>query len=327
MSKDMFDQFYMIQVQAKNLEKKGLESQALKLYLEIIATYVPDSTFPYERCVLLLEKNERFDEAKDVCKQALLKIKEESLPGDPNFFLNRLKKIQEKETPPPREKQKIVLLKNLRKPLFLIPLGLYFLLSVLLSLPAQLSKLVFLLTMGLSFLLAIEIYGRIKEKISIKQPGTVLLLSLLVSAYMASLIPPPDWELFLVFQGFTPSSVVETDPQDGQTPDVTITDTDLENLEQLFDRDLVIQSFDLVESDKTMTLTVFLKPGASLDEAKEATKDLLVTFSTLKGFPTPESPKVGQLYRLYRTSIKVIDSLGQTVLSGDVNRFNERLYW
>lgn len=69
--KRRFDKSIALYNRALKAEKAGRYNQALKLYLENIDLYSPRGLSHWKRPAILLEKLKRYDEAIEICNQAL----------------------------------------------------------------------------------------------------------------------------------------------------------------------------------------------------------------------------------------------------------------
>ncbi len=90
MERDRFDQFYMMQTQAKGLETKGVKRAALDLYVEIIEDYFPDTDYSFQRAVVLLIECGKVERAKEYCKLAIERIENAEMKGNCAFFERQL---------------------------------------------------------------------------------------------------------------------------------------------------------------------------------------------------------------------------------------------
>lgn len=338
MSKDKYDEYYLTLTQAKNQEKRGLEAQALDTYLEITVNYKPDTDYAFERAVLLLEKKEKFQQAKEVCLLALKRIAEDDMRGNVEFYKNRLEKIEEKHKNSKKDHpqdQSFQLPAYLRKNTFLALAATYLFISLILSLPDQIAKFAFLVFLAITTLLIIDIAKNIQNQVTIKLQSIILAVSIVATLSSASLVPPPDWAKFLSFQGFSQAASdkpLESEPQekdDSETGDATIESDDLDKLKSLLEKDLIIADYILSIEEKRLYLTVYLAAGATKDEAKGAIASLLSELNSIKGFKRPEEgdDRLGGLYKEIIASVDVFDSFGIRLMTGSSNRVSQKISW
>jgi hypothetical protein len=327
MSKDRFDEYFLTLTQAKNHEKLGRDAQALEVFLEIIKTYSPDTDYAYERAVILLEKKLNYSKAKEICIQAIEKIKKGDLTGDLDFYESRLNRIDEKLSAlVPKAQSKLP--EYLKNHTFIaLSLG-YMAIALILSLPNKFSKFFFLVFAAISFLLIIEIFKNIKKKLTVKWQSLLLLAFLVATMGAASLIPPPEWTQFLSVGTFTTSTPLTSAPPSTSIPGSTeMNDDDLSILRNLLDSSYIIADYELYYSDRTMDLIVYLTPAASTDAAKEAIVALLKELNAIKGFEPGLNDRLGDLYKHYSVSITGYTSFGERIINAQVFRASQKIGW
>ncbi len=336
MSKDKYDEYYLTLTQAKNLEKRGLEAQALETYIKITEDYLPDTDFAFERAVLILEKKLQFSQAMEVCQLALKRIAEEDMRGEVEFYQNRLTKLEEKHKVAVASQKKTepsAVPQYFKRSTFFAVATAYILVSALLSLPFKLAKFSFLIFLAITGLLLIDIIKNLQRQITIKLQSFILVFALIVTIVSASFVPPPDWTNFFSFDGFSQvsdqSTLENPEPTEEETGDSSVGEADLDKLEALLDKDLIISDYVLSVDGSRMDLTVYLVVGATKDEAKGAISGLLLELNSIKGYSRPENgdEKLGNLYKDLSVSIDVFDSLGARMLRGQLNRANQRISW
>lgn len=335
MSKDKYDEYYLTLTQAKNLEKRGLEAQALEVYLQITEKYLPDTDFAFERAVLMLEKRDNLETAITICKLALKRIKEDEMRGKPEFYLARLEKLDEKQnTKRAQEKgTSLDLPAYFKRNGFIAIAAAYVLISILLSFPNKYAKFAFMLFFAITLVFAFEIVKQVQRNVSIKRSSVILLVSLIGTLASASLVPPPEWTNFFSFQGFynsnTQTVLEETTTATTAEPEAEISTDDLDKLKLLLDKDLIIEDYDLAIDGKRLNLVVYLAPAVSKEEAKGAIIGLLTELNAIKGFSRADEAtgKLGDLYKQISASIDVYDSFGVLMLRGELNRASQKISW
>lgn len=338
MSKDKYDEYYLTLTQAKNLEKRGLEAQALEVYLKITEEYLPDTDYAFERAVLMLEKRSDFEGAQAICHLALKRIKEDDMRGKVDFYTGRLERLSEKA-----KAQKTAAAKSdlPELPAYLkrnssLALGLaYLVVSILLSLPDKLAKLAFLIFFALTLLLIVEVVKQVQKNLSIKYHSIVLLVAMVATLVSASLVEPPEWTNFVSFQGFRASGAAPgleaTSPATtAKEPGASEIDADdMDKLQSLIEKDLIIADYTLSVDGNRLDLTVYLAPGASENEAKKAISGLFLELNSIKGYSRPggDDDSLGPLYKDVSASIDVFDSFGIRMMRGQLNRANQKISW
>lgn len=336
MSKDKFDEYYLALTQGKNLEKRGLEAQALEAYLAITQQYLPDTDFAFERAVLLLEKKMDFARAKEVSQLALKRIKEDGVRGNPEFYLNRLEKIEEKIAIKARDQKDATtsgVPRYFRKNAFIAISLSYLVISVLLSLPNKIAKFSFLIFFAITGIFLVEVIKNLQKNIVVKWQTAVFSLCLLGTLLAASQVPPPEWTQFFSLDHFSGERISESQTNsasEAEDPSKSeITTGDLDMLSAMLDKDLIIADYQLTVDEKRLDLIVFLAPGATKDEAKSAVEDLFLELNAIKGYTSQNNSgdTLGDLYKSVSASIDVIDSFGQRLMRGQLNRANQRISW
>lgn len=335
MSKDKYDEYYLTLTQAKNLEKRGLEAQALEVYLQITEKYLPDTDFAFERAVLMLEKRENLETAISICRLALKRIKEDEMRGKPEFYLARLEKLEEKKSAKKVQEKgaPLDLPAYFKRHSFIAIATAYVLVSALLCFPDKFAKFAFLIFFAITLVFVVEIVKQVQRNVSIKRSSIILLVSLIGTLASASLVPPPDWTNFFSLEGFYKSSgqtaLEETTTATTAEPEAEISTDDLDKLKLLLDKDLIIEDYDLAIDGKRLNLVVYLAPAVGKEEAKRAITGLLTELNAIKGFSRADEAtgKLGDLYKQVSASIDVYDSFGVLMLRGELNRASQKISW
>lgn len=94
--KEVFDTYYSMFEKARELEKQDKPDEALNLYLHILSSFTPEGTLYYERPMILLEKQQRFSEAIEICERAIKEIKAKTFNADVKPFETRLSRLMKK---------------------------------------------------------------------------------------------------------------------------------------------------------------------------------------------------------------------------------------
>ena len=80
---------------ARELEKAHKTDQALEIYLSLIP-YRPEGTDYYTRPCIILEKQQRYREAIEICDIAIHEIEEQHFHADTQDFLHRRERLMKK---------------------------------------------------------------------------------------------------------------------------------------------------------------------------------------------------------------------------------------
>ncbi|MCK8058927.1 MULTISPECIES: hypothetical protein [unclassified Fusibacter] len=329
MKNDKFDEFYMKQTQAKNKEKMGRSSEALKLYLDIIENYFPDTDYSFEHAVLLLEKANRLDEAKSICTTALERIKSGEMKGNKFFFETHLLKIDEKTSSKKSDHHWDIPAFFKNRPLIVVSVF-YLLAALIYSLPSKIYKFIFIVFIGVALVVLFELLKSARKSLSIKFQSIALIFSLFIAMAAAAQLPPPDWTNFFSLQSISEmntETTIERSVAPNEDKDSSISSQDVDTLEAMFESDLVVSELYIEIDDNLISISLYLKPAATTEEAKNAVKSILLELNSIKGYERPDDNRMGDLYKDYSTQIQVFDSFSNRILRGQVRRFNQKLNW
>lgn len=89
------EQFKLLKT-AKKLEQMGSTQRALEIYLEIHEKYDPNTSDAYERPAILLERYKRYEEALQLCEEAIDEINNDRMSGTIDKFERRIESIHNK---------------------------------------------------------------------------------------------------------------------------------------------------------------------------------------------------------------------------------------
>lgn len=339
MLNDKFREMYLKLAQAKNLDKKGNTEAALKAYIHLIENYNLQDTYAYERCCSLLMQKARYTEAKSFAKVCLEKIRAEELNGSPLFFIDILKKAEEREVPTTiNVKSTSKYSFSIAENMFTISIVLIVLvLSLLLSLPDKIFKLIFVFFGGVGAVLFVEIIRDLYKNYNIKIKSIVVIISISLSIIAAFNMPKNEWDNFLAFttlqdlQKHTsgeisrPSDERETDDKkDAQTK---ISEEDIDSLKNLAFMHAELIDFKIEIDRYRIKLKTVVSNTTSLSRAKSLSETILSDLNTIKNEESAEGEKLGSLYKKYSAEINVYNESGSNIANADVSKTTSKISW
>lgn len=336
---DRFDQYFMLQTQAKKMEQTGSTVKAIELYTEIISNYQPYDDFPYDRLSILLEKNHNAAESIIICEKAIEKIKNSEIKGDSAKFEDRIKRLIPKvqntdaTTKPLREKEVV----DLHLPLFKEMKGTKALLSLsfyavafAFSVPDHwLRFVVIVLFFGFLDYLCFALINITQAK------RTLITLSIslvfLIATLFASLQLPEVKELIALKEN-TQATESETIVKESagtvlEDPDAPLIDEALlEKARKTIELEPAYEKCALSATADTIEVNLTVKASTSTEEADRIFKKLAKNISALasqKGTTAPSDGQYGSLYETYTLNFMAIDTFDTPVLSGSLfkNKF------
>jgi len=352
---DKFNEFYMLQNQAKKFEQGGMDDKALELYLKIIGEYLPNNDFSYDRASTLLEKKNRYAEALSVCEKALTLIKAADIQGDAAKFTKKMERIRSKSTadasvhtivskkapeefhfglPGFRSHQKLMMVLG----------ALYYALAALAAYPDQPYAFLFLFMLAFFGSYGLETLMKLANGKACTKAAALTLVALAAAGFSASQMPQVQayWNVDGTQQSEEAGERSEKDgsgPEGGSTADPDA-DTDREAPEiptkyliaaaKAAEKNPASEYADLTVDGTHITMSLIVKPGTSQGEieamAAEMTRTLggLMTSENLKG---PDDSSFGELYTFYAATVLVTDTLDQELGSGELMKNEPRFEW
>lgn len=333
---DRFDQYFMLQTQAKKMEQTGSNAKAIELYTEIISSYQPYDDFPYDRLSILLEKNNNVSESIAVCGKAIEKIKAGDIKGDAAKFEDRIKrlsgKVQANESSEKIIKEKEVvdlhlpLLKTMKGPKVILSLVLYAI-ALAVSVPDHLLRFVVIfLFFGFIDYLTDALLKLTKDKRAFITLSIALIF--LISAFMTSLQLPEVKELIELKENQQPTEtetiVKESAGTVVEDPDAPLIDEALlEKARKTIELEPAYEKCVLSATSNAIDVALTVKAGTSAEESERIFKKLARNISSLasaKGTTAPNDSHYGSLYDSYTLSFTATDTFDTPVLAGSLHK-------
>lgn len=347
---DKFNEFYMMQNQAKKLEQSGLEDKALELYLKIIAEYLPNNDFSFDRAATILEKKFKYPEAIGICEKAMEKIKAADIQGDPAKFQLKIDRMRQKaqsdsqfqsaaDKGPPEEFHFGLPGFRTANKLIMVAGSAYYALIAYSSYPDQLYTFLFLLALAFVGSYGLETMMKLANNKTCTKALSVTLITLIIAGFSAAQIP--QVKVYWAADG-TQQSEEEgektgdgqgtgaTEPLDTDREPPTIPEKYLEATAKAADKHPATEQALITAQPGEIQIDLIVKPGTSHKSIEEIADDMLrtlgglMTSEKLKG-PTDES--LGELYYFYGVTLTVTDSLEQLVDEGTLARQTDTIKW
>lgn len=344
---DKFNEFYMLQNQAKKFEQSGLDDKALELYQKIIAEYVPNNDFSFDRAATLLEKKFKYPEAIAVCEKAMERIKAGDLPGDAEKFRLKIERIRSKAGSDAHFKAAVSAKEpedfhfglpgfRTHRRLMMILGTVYYTLAALLAYPDQFYTFMFLFAMAFVGSYGLEVLMKLAARKACLKALAVVLIALTASGY--ALANVPQVKAYWNVTGMQPSKEEGPRTGDGTAPETPDTERTPPEIPEKYltatantaDKhpatELALVSVDM----DRVVIDLIVKPGTNLDTVKSISEDMvrtlggLMTSENLKG-PGAETP--GELYDFYSAAILVTDTLEQTIAEGQLAKKGKVVNW
>ncbi len=347
---DKFTEFYMMQNQAKKLEKSGLDDKALELYLKIIAEYQPNDDFSFDRAATLLEKKSRHADAIAVCEKAIQKIKSENIEGNVFKFQQKIDRIREKvksdlSTQPvaaaKRHEEFRFGLPGFRTPnkLVMILATAYYGLAAYSSYPDQFYTFLFMFSMAFVGSFGLDLMMKLHNNKVCFKTLAVTLIALGISGY--SLTHVPQFQVYFPVGGFVQSGEIDGTPEESEAPEPIEVDAHdrtppeipanyLATTEKVADKYPGSDHAIVVADKKTVIIELIVNPGTDLKTIEEISHEMiktlggLMTSEELKG---PTDTSLGELYDFYSVTIVAIDTLEQPVNQGILTQKATEIKW
>lgn len=343
---DKFNEFSMLQNQAKKFEQGGLDDKALEIYLRIVDEYMPNNDYSFDRAAILLEKKYKYSEAIGICKKAIEKIESGDLQGDPEKFQKKIERIQLKAKndtsfQEPAEKKEpeafhfgLPGFRSTNKLTMVLGLA-YYSLAVFSSYPDQLYIFLFMFALAFVGSYGAELMMKLANKKTCKKAFSVVLISLVIAGY--SIAQVPQVKVYWDPSGTQLSEGDGSGTGDGTAP---APDTDrlppeipVKYLEAMANTAAKHPGFDnayaLVDMG-TVVIDLVVMPGTSQDSIQSIAEDMvrtlggLMTSENLKG---PDDGSFGEVYDFYGVTIEVTDTLQQPVNEGTLLKDTNEIRW
>jgi len=345
---DRFNEFYMMQTQAKKFEQNGLDEKALETYLKIISEYAPNNDFSFDRAVALLEKKMKFSQALEVCEKTIALIEAGDLDGDAEKYRSRLARIRQKMAESgvaedsakagSKEPEEFHFgIPGFRNPnrLIMAVAGFCYAAFAFASYPDKIY--IFGFIVGLAFTIAYgwEVLTKLMFQKRFTKALAVCLIGLLIAVYWGIQIPP----IKMMLQP-PPVDEAHGNPTDGgngkgvdvkkqktppKIPENYLTATE-KAAEKYHEVDKALAS----ASDGGILFDVVVKADTSPEQCKAIAVDMantlggLMTIAQLKG---PKDSYYGELYDYYSVTISMQDTMNQTQLSGYMGTSSQIFTW
>jgi len=334
MSDSIREQFKLLQ-RAKKMETMGNSQRALEMYLELHEKYDPNTSDAYERPAILLERFQRYQEAKDMCLKAIEGIHDDTISGTIDKFEKRLKSINDKmqeetvdETP--TVSYHFHILGFYKSPLYLkVIFTLYYLLAIGLTIIFNDGFIAAGLIGGMygfTFL-----FEGLSKKYS--DQGLLTLLSgvLLIAAFYSILQWPQAFKENIIFTDTTESL---EGAEHIFNPDDPLPLLKAEHLDQAIEeisRNRAVTDALILVNENDITLGLILYDNTSSDEAKA----LLGTFAKILNDIVAEDNALeissknnyGGLYNFFHLDVTASDDGVQVLAKGSKNTKSKYIIW
>lgn len=345
---DRFNEFYMMQTQAKKLEQNGMDDKALELYLKIIQEYAPNNDFSFERAATLLEKKSQYAQALEICEKTIALIESGDLEGDAGKYKARLPRIRQKmaesgateaaaakaEAGPEVFKLRIPGLHSDNRILMGIACA-YYAIAAFVSYPNEAYYFGFLV--GIVFMGS---YGwNIQRNASAKRRYTksltVCILGIALAVYSGLQFPPVK----LLIQPPVASSVSESTETGngsgtGENADPKkmpeIPDAYLEATIKAGEKHHEIEKALVTVSGGNVLVELSVKPDTDPERIKAISDDMLDTLGGLmksKGLKGPKRDYHGEVYDFYSVSVFAQNELDKKLLNGYMSKGTQTVNW
>ncbi len=349
---DKFNEFYMMQNQAKKLEQGGLDDKALELYLKIVEEYLPNNDFSFDRAATLLEKKFKYADAIAICEKALDKIHAGDIQGDADKFqqkIDRMKLKAKKEVDSgPAQGNREPEVFHFGIPGFratsrlVMVLGTtYYALAAFASYPDQLYTFLFLFSMAFVGSYGAELMMKLSNNKACTKALSVTLVALIIAGYSVAQLPQIKvyWAVNGTEQaegngsgdgagegtGTGTEEPVDTDRIPPEIPDKY-----LESAAKSAEKHPASDTALITVENGQIHIFLVVKAGTSQESIDGISEEMirtlggLMTSENLKG---PSDGYLGELYDFYSADIQVTDTLQQAVNEGSVARSAADITW
>ena len=352
---DKFSEFFMMQNQAKNFEKSGMNDKALELYLKIINDYLPNNDFSFDRAATLLEKKGKYVDAIGVCEKALERIKAADIPGDADKYRQKIERMQEKV----KSESDFHVSVNKKEPevfhfglpgfrghnklLMLVGTG-YYGLAAFSAYPDQLFTFLFLFCLAFVGSYGLETMMKLANSKACTKAMSVTLITLIISGY--SMAQLPQIKAYWNVDGTQtseedgertgddgepePGAADKTDPPDTDRMPPEIPDKYLTAAAKAAEKNPAADFADVSVDSGTVIMSLIVKPGTSSVTIEKIADEMARTLSglmTSEGLKGPKDDSYGELYSFYGLALEVADTLEQPVLSGSLMKNSNIIKW
>lgn len=347
---DRFNEFYMMQNQAKKFEQTGMDDKALELYLKIIEEYLPNNDFSFDRASTLLEKKFKYNEALAVCEKALEMIRTEKIQGDAERFVQKIQRISSKAHGP----EVIRAATQKKEPEvfhFGIPgfrthnkvfMGLgtaYYAFAAFASYPN--SPYLFLFLISIAFLgsYGLEVMTKMAGGKAFGKAMLITGLSLVLAGY--SVVHFPIVEAYWNVGGDSDAAVSsdgsgsgsgstseDTPDTDRQPPEIPL--KYLTAMTKTADLHPATDFTDVILNGSNVEVSLVLKPGTSIDVAHQISEDMIKTLGSLmvsEKLKGPSKDYWGEVYDFYSVSINITSTLDEQLAAGSLNQASSPIQW
>lgn len=338
---DKFNEFYMLQNQAKKFEQGGLEDKALELYLKIAEEYLPNNDFSYDRATTLLEKKFRYSEALAVCEKAIEKISAGDVQGDAAKFQLKIDRIRLKLKNTPE--QTIIEVKEPEEFHFGLPgfrttsklimaLGTaYYALAAFSAYPDQLYTFLFLFSMAFVGSYGMEVMGKLAAGKKCAKAFSVTLIALIIAGYSLAQLPQVKvyWETPGTNQAQGNGTGTEEPPDTDRVPPEIPEKYLIAAAKSAQKHPASHEALLTVEQDQIL-IGLIVKPGTSQDSIHAITEEMVRTLGGLmvsENLKGPSEESLGELYDFYSVAILVTDTLEESLNEGNVIRSTKNIRW
>jgi len=345
---DKFNEFYMMQNQAKKFEQGGLDDKALELYLKIVDEYLPNSDYSFDRAATLLEKKFKYTEAIAICEKALEKIRSGDVPGDTDKFQQKIDRMKLKakkdgnSEPAKGNKEPEIFhfgipgFRTTSKSVMILGSA-YYALAAFASYPDQLYTFLFLFSMAFVGSYGAELMMKLSNNRTCTKAFAVTLIALIIAGYSVAQLPQIKayWDLEGTQQsegdGIGDGTGDGTEePADTDRIPPEIPEKYLESAAKSAEKHPASDNALITVENGQILISLVVKAGASQESIDAISEEMIRTLGglmiteNLKG-PTDES--LGELYDFYSVGIQVTDTLEQAVNEGSVSRSASEIKW
>jgi len=343
---DRFNEFYMLQSKAKDLERKGQDDQALAVYTDIIENYLPNNDFSFERAATLLEKKNQFQEALEVCNKAIELIKNKEIEGSIEHFEHKIErlvikvqahkkdsKVIEKEdfhfgVPGFRAHNKVIM----------IVAALYYIGTLAFSLPNQYFRYIFFVSLAFALDYFWDALGKLAKRKPLIKSAAVFLIATIICIYSGIQIMP-EKDIASDFDNTEASDSESTGTGTGSSADST-DDTDKEPpeipekyIEAITNtgnnRHFVENTFVLVE-DFVVYIDLYVEPSTSAKNAKRVLEDMSYELGSLmesEGVEGPSDKSYGEVFDYYTVMVTVSSEFDENYIKGALSQGSSDFKW
>lgn len=349
---DKFNEFYMMQNQAKKFEQGGLDDKALELYLKIVEEYMPNNDFSFDRAATLLEKKFKYAEAIALSEKAIAKIKAGDLQGDVDKFQKKIDRMRQRahsdadfqaaavKKEPEEFNFGLPGFRSSKKLLMLLGSA-YYALAAFSAYPDQLNTFLFLFAMAFVGSYGMETMMKLANSKACTKALAVTLVALIIAGYSAAQIP--QVKVYWATEGSdlytgegekegaeAPEDSGATDTPDTDRTPPEIPDKYLEATAKAAEKHPATEHALVTAENGQVIIDLILNPGTSVDNRVKITEEMLRTLGglmTSENLKGPDDQYFGELYDFYSATVSVTDTLEQPVAEASLPKKANTIKW